>query len=82
LPSEENICDVSAICDDLTCTKATITLDDTNRDAVMEILSQYGKDDIGYLIPDINNVLRKIAELGIQVQTESCELEHNYIIIK
>ena len=82
LPSEEGIGFVAVICEDLTCTKASITLDDTNRDAVMEILSQYEKDEIGYLIPDINNVLRKIAELGIQVQAESCDLAHNYIIIK
>ena len=81
LPSEAGIGAVAVICDDLTCTKAAITLDDTNRDAVMEILSQYEKDEIGYLIPDINNVLRKIAELGIQVQAESCELAHNYIIV-
>ena len=70
LPAEESVGDVAVICDDLTCMKAVITLDDTNRDAVMEILSQYEKDDTGYLIPDINNVLRKIAEQGIQVQTE------------
>ena len=82
LPAEESVGDVAVICDDLTCMKAVITLDDTNRVAVMEILSQYEKDDTGYLIPDINNVLRKIAEQGIQVQTESCDLAHNYIIIK
>ena len=74
LPTEESV-------GDLTCMKAAITLDDTNRDTVMEILSQYEKDEIGYLVPDINVVLRKIAELGIQVRTENCELAHNYIIV-
>ncbi len=81
LPADDIVGDVAAICEDLTCMKAAITLNDTNRDAVMEILSQYEKDEIGYLIPDINKVLRKIAELGIHVQTETCEFTHNYIII-
>lgn len=74
--------DAAAISEDACFTKAVITLGDTNRDAVMEILSAYEKDEIGYRIPDINRVMRKIAELGIEVYAESCDLGQNYIIVK
>lgn len=74
--------DIAAICEDISYMKAVITVDDANRDAVMEILSQYEKDDIGYRVPDINKVMRKISELGITVTAESCELSQNYIIVK
>lgn len=74
--------DMATMCDDLSYMKAVITLDDTNREAVMGILTQYEKDEIGYRVPDINKVMRKIAELGITATAESCEFSQNYIIVK
>ena len=83
VPSSQDLSSgIATVCDDLLYTKAVITLDDTNRDAVMKILEQYEKDEIGYRVPDINKVMRKIAELGITVTAESCELSQNYIIVK
>ncbi len=74
--------DAAVMCDDMSYMKAVITLNDTNRDAVMEILSSYEKDETGYRVPDINRVMRKIAELGADITAESCDLEENYIIVK
>lgn len=74
--------DAAVVCDESVYMAAEITLDDINREAVMEILAQYEKDDIGYRVPDIGAVLRKIAELGIQVQAKDCDMNSNYIIVK
>ncbi len=83
-PTESVMTDASApmVCDDLSCMKSVITTDDTNRDEVLEILSQYEKDEIGYVVPDINTVMKRLSELGIKVTVENCEYSSNYIIIK
>lgn len=67
----------------LSFTVANISPDNHVRDAVMEILAPYEKDSIGYIVPDINTVLRKLAELGIEVNaTTTTEYAQNYIILE
>ncbi len=78
----EVIVDAAVVCDESAYMAAEITLDDSNREAVMEILAPYEKDHMGYKVPDIGAVLRKIAELGIQVQATDCDMNSNYIIVK
>lgn len=64
-------------------TVASISLTDEVNDAVMKILASYEKDSIGYIVPDINAVLRKIAELGVEVNaTTTTEYTQNYITIE
>lgn len=84
VPSEVATTDaeIAVVCDDLSCIKSVITTDDTNREEIMEILSQYEKDEIGYIVPDINTVIKKLSELGVEVSTQACEYPSNYIIIK
>ena len=74
--------DAAVVCDESAYMAAEITLDDSNREAVMEILAPYEKDHMGYKVPDIGAILRKIAELGIEVQAKDCDMNSNYIIVK
>ncbi len=62
---------------------ATITLTDENKSFATEILSAYEKDEIGYVVADIDDVLDKLSELEIKISIEqNGEMTKNYIIIK
>lgn len=71
------------ISEPLSFTVADISPTDETYDAVMEILVQYEKDAVGYIIPDIDSVLQQIAKLDIEVKTRTTtEYTHNYIILE
>ena len=62
---------------------ATIILNDDNKNAALEILSSYEKDEIGYIVADIDSVTRKLSELGIDVAVEiDIDSTTNHIIVK
>lgn len=66
-----------------TFTVAKISPDEESLDAISQILSAYEKDDTGYIVPDINETLRKISELGIEVNAETSDTyTQNYIILE
>ena len=64
-------------------TIATVEVTEENKTAVEELIKDYEKDDIGYIIPDMNILLRKLNDAGIKVQTEiSSELTSDYVTLK
>ena len=63
-------------------TVATVTVTEEIKSAVDEILSSYEQDEKGYKVPQINTVLRQLAELGATVEaTTDNTIASNYIII-
>lgn len=64
-------------------TIATVELTDENRETVEELIKDYEKDDFGYIVPDMNVLLRKLCDSGIKVTTEvSPDKINDYIIIR
>ena len=62
---------------------ATVTLTEDNRDAVLEILSDFKQDDVGYIIEDIEDVIKKIKEIDANITINNNDANtKNYIIIK
>ena len=82
LSSEEVFTDAAVLTEAAVFTAAEITLSDDTREAALEILAPYEMDETGYIVPDINRVLRKIAELGVPVEAKESSIGINYIIIK
>ena len=60
----------------------TIVLTESTKDAVLEILADCEKDQIGYIVDDINYVTDKLSELGIDISTEDNDSTKNYIVVK
>jgi len=81
--SAEEITDSEAFDEPLISVMAEVSVTDENEDAIMEILSHYEKDTIGYIVPDITHVLEKIAEItGADIVTQECNGSAiNYIIL-
>lgn len=64
-------------------TKTVIMTNEENHAAVLDILSIYEKDGIGYKVENINEVTRKLAELGcVAKATADDTLSTNYIVLK
>ena len=64
-------------------TIATVEVTEENAQTVEELIKDYEKDDTGYIVPDMNILLRKLNEAGIKVKTEvSPDIICDYIIIK
>ena len=64
-------------------TVVTVTLADDIKEAALEILSEFEKDETGYKVKDIESVTKKLKELGasVEIDTNSASV-HDYIIIK
>ena len=67
----------------VTYTIATLELTEEIKEEVLEILSQYEKDEKGYIVPNIKDVIEKTENLGaiVDYKTDSA-ITQNYIIIK
>lgn len=64
-------------------TIATVEVTEENQQTVEELIKDYEKDDTGYIVPDMNILLRKLNEAGIKVKTEvSPDITNDYIIVK
>ena len=64
-------------------TIATVEITEENAQTVEELTKDYEKDSFGYIVPDMNILLRKLNEAGIKVKTEvSPDITNDYIIIK
>lgn len=63
-------------------TIATVEVTEENAQTVEELIKDYEKDDTGYIVPDMNILLRKLNEAGIKVKTGvSPDITNDYIII-
>lgn len=61
----------------------TIVLTESTKDTVLEILADCEKDQIGYIVDDINYVTDKLSQLGIEVKIEEDNNStKNYIVVK
>ncbi len=64
-------------------TIATVEITEENELIVNEFIKDYEKDDFGYIVPDMNILLRKLSEAGIKVKTEvSPDKTNDYVIIE
>ena len=64
-------------------TIATVEITEENTQTVEELINHYEKDGTGYIVPDMNILLRKLNEAGIKVKTEvSPDTTNDYIIVK
>ena len=64
-------------------TTATVEISEENAEIVEELIKNYEKDDTGYIVPDMNILLRKLNEAGIKVSTKvSPDITCDYIIIE
>ena len=62
---------------------ATVTLTDDVRDQVLEILSDYEKDDIGYIVPDMSEVIDDLENVGAIVSFKNDDtIKQNHIVIE
>ncbi len=62
---------------------ATVTLTEENRDEILKILSDFKQDDVGYIVEDIEDVVKKLKETGASVITISDNADvQNYIVVK
>lgn len=67
----------------MTYKTATITVTEETREAVLEILSEFEKDEIGYIVKDIKGVIEKLKETGANVTALNDGADaNNYIVIK
>lgn len=61
----------------------SVTLTEDNRDEVLKILSEYEKDETGYIVEDIEETVEKLKEIGACITTINNDAdEQNYIVIK
>ena len=64
-------------------TKSIITVNEENINKVLELLSAYEKDDIGYKVLKPQELAARLLELGCTIETSPDEdLDRNYFIIK
>ncbi len=62
---------------------ATVTVTEDIRDEVFEILSDFKKDETGYIVDDIESVVEKLKETGASVKTINDSTDaQNHIVIK
>ncbi len=68
---------------DVTYTTVTVELTEEIKEEALKILSQYEKDQKGYIVPDIDRVIEKIKKLGAIVEFETDgTVVQNYVVIK
>lgn len=61
----------------------TVTPTDDIRDVILEILSPYEKDDTGYIVEDIDSLIKTLKEKDIKITVSTPEsATQNYVIIK
>jgi len=74
---------ISVADEEITYTTATVELTEEIKEEVLKILSQYEEDQKGYIVPDIDDVIKKIKNLGatVEFKTDSANMQ-NYVIIK
>ncbi len=64
-------------------TKATIEITAENEAIVTELITDYEKDDTGYIIHDMNILLRKLKDSGVKVKTEvSADITQDYLVLE
>ncbi len=64
-------------------TIATVTVSDENRGEVLELLLHYEKDDVGYIIPDIEKALEELKKLEADIEiTTTDTISQNYVVLK
>lgn len=62
---------------------ATIILTDENKEAVLSVLSDLKKDETGYIVDDIDSILKQLSKLSVEVLSVlNTENAQNYIILK
>lgn len=62
---------------------ATVTVTEDIRDEIFEILSDFKQDDVGYIVDDIEDVVKKLKETGASVKIISDNTDiKNHIVIK
>ena len=62
---------------------ATVTVTEDVRDEIFKILSDFEKDETGYIVDDIESVVEKLKEIGASVVMDSADANaNNYIMIK
>ncbi len=62
---------------------ATVTVTEDIRDEIFEILSDFKKDETGYIVDDIESVVEKLKETGASVKMINDNADtQNYIVIK
>ena len=62
-------------------TIATVEVTEENQQTVEELVKDYEKDDTGYIVPDMNILLRNLNEAGIKVKTEvTPDITNDYLI--
>lgn len=61
----------------------TVTVTEDIRDEIAEILSDFEKDDVGYIVEDIESVVKKLKETGASIKTinDSDDMQ-NHVVIK
>lgn len=84
VPKEQQIPATASLDDETKIYKsATVTVTEDIRDEIFEILSDFEKDDVGYIVEDIEGILEKIKETGASVVMNSADANaNNYIMIK
>lgn len=67
----------------MTYKTTTVSVTEDNREAVLEILSEFEKDEIGYIIKDIKGVIEKLKETGASIMISDDDTKtQSYIIVK
>ena len=64
-------------------TVATVSVEESEKEKVLKILSHYKKDEIGYKVSDIEKIIKILNDIGATVVIEeNKEMTQDYIIIK
>lgn len=82
--ADENLLAVADIQDEEeSYTVVTVTADDSTLDELMQLLSGYEKDEKGYKVDDIKNIISELKNIDATITIEKSEtMTSNYIIIK
>jgi len=69
--------------EEITYATATVEVTEEIKEEVLKILSQYEEDENGYIVPDIDDAVEKIKNLGaiVEFKTDSANTQ-NYIVVK